>query len=590
MKNKVIFLHGFGSSGATKTADYLRTKLTNSEVISPDIPMEPDKAIMMLNKLCYDVQPDVIIGTSMGATYAQQMYGYRKILVNPAFHLSEIMRKSMGVNKFMHPRADGTTKFDITDALCQKYERMEQEQFNGITAFDKSHTYAFFGTGDTLVNDYDEYLQYYTKATQYPGEHALLQKWVKAYILPCVQQLLQEEEDTEYIDATKTNKLLLTISEGGKQGRVAYDELWKGCYSIYNDLFYQYPGLTAPMNVTRDGFRLAVRSFVYDYEQMPYHSFSKYSYAIIKKKFKDAAKEKEYLKLVAKGRKMDPMRAMELLSDYYIDNCGVSLGYRTIAYDAGSEWLNCYLEKHPEDNRWNNKTCFMDVMPVINSRFTKENCEKYDISGLDEKKEYSLALSAAKEIDEETAAALCWGNYMVRIKLEEHNFFMLIRVVVGEDSILDLTGRALFLSMKDAEREMQKWTEQNCSHTLCYIIREIPREEIFFDELVPVMDYKEEVPYWEDWYFEEHVYMPSGMKRNQHLLIGDEVSYIHYDKELATLRKGSIVRLQTEEEPAAVILDEENRSESISLEKSLEHSFKVPSRYVFHNPSFSPKK
>ena len=36
---KIIFLHGFGSSGATKTADYLRTKLPDTMVISPDIPL-----------------------------------------------------------------------------------------------------------------------------------------------------------------------------------------------------------------------------------------------------------------------------------------------------------------------------------------------------------------------------------------------------------------------------------------------------------------------------------------------------------------------------------------------------------------------
>ena len=85
---KIIYLHGLGSSGSTKTADYLRTKLPDTEVISPDIPLEPKSALRELNKLCHDVNPDIIIGTSMGAMYAQQMHGFRKILVNPAFHVS----------------------------------------------------------------------------------------------------------------------------------------------------------------------------------------------------------------------------------------------------------------------------------------------------------------------------------------------------------------------------------------------------------------------------------------------------------------------------------------------------------------------
>ena len=41
---KILFLHGFGSSGATQTAEYLRHKLPEAEVISPDIPLDPEKA------------------------------------------------------------------------------------------------------------------------------------------------------------------------------------------------------------------------------------------------------------------------------------------------------------------------------------------------------------------------------------------------------------------------------------------------------------------------------------------------------------------------------------------------------------------
>ena len=142
----IVFLHGFGSSGSTMTADYLRMKLPEIEVISPDIPLDPKLALRELNKLCHDVNPDVIIGTSMGAMYAQQMHGFRKILVNPAFHVSQIMRQNMGINKFTNPRMDGETEFNITEWLCDDYEIMEKYQFHGITAYDKAHTYAFFGT------------------------------------------------------------------------------------------------------------------------------------------------------------------------------------------------------------------------------------------------------------------------------------------------------------------------------------------------------------------------------------------------------------------------------------------------------------
>ena len=194
MKKTIIFLHGLGSSGSTQTANYLRSKLTGVEIISPDIPLYPEVALRELNKLCHEINPDIIIGTSMGAMYAQQMHGFKKILVNPAFHVSEIMRQNIGVNKFNNPRKNGETEYEITETLCSDYEIMECSQFDGITAYDKNHTYAFFGTEDNIVNGYEEYLKYYSNATLYPGGHSLQQKWVKAYVLPCILLLLDEND------------------------------------------------------------------------------------------------------------------------------------------------------------------------------------------------------------------------------------------------------------------------------------------------------------------------------------------------------------------------------------------------------------
>ena len=196
---KIVYLHGLGSSGATQTADYLRKKLPEVEVISPDIPLRPEEALQVLNRLCYEVKPDVIVGTSMGAMYAQQLHGYKKILVNPAFHVSEIMRNNIETNKWLNPRRDGQTEFVIDEELCDLYQQMEESQFDGITEFDKKHTHAFFGTEDTLVNGYDEYMRNYSVATHYPGEHRLVQKWVKIYILPCIKELLDDEQDEKVI-------------------------------------------------------------------------------------------------------------------------------------------------------------------------------------------------------------------------------------------------------------------------------------------------------------------------------------------------------------------------------------------------------
>ena len=85
---KLVYFHGFGSSHASGTVETLRRELPNDEVVAPDIPVDPVEALPYLKELCEKEQPDLILGTSMGGMYAQQMRGFTRILVNPAFTMS----------------------------------------------------------------------------------------------------------------------------------------------------------------------------------------------------------------------------------------------------------------------------------------------------------------------------------------------------------------------------------------------------------------------------------------------------------------------------------------------------------------------
>lgn len=583
----IVFLHGFGSSGSTMTADYLRMKLPEIEVISPDIPLDPKLALRELNKLCHDVNPDVIIGTSMGAMYAQQMHGFRKILVNPAFHVSQIMRQNMGVNQFTNPRMDGETEFNITEWLCDDYEIMEKTQFYGITAYDKAHTYAFFGTEDTLVNGYEEYLKYYGNATQYPGGHSLLQKWVKAYVLPCAIQLLEEEPDMENINSEKMYELLGIISEGGKRGHQAFEDLWRACYPDFFDIADMYNNVYNPMKTMKDGLRKAAYSFVLDYDEMPYISFSKMAYQEVKSLFKEKIATKAYYKLVCKGRKMDPIHAMKLLTKLYMDNCGISLGERTLAYDAGSGWLKKYIEDNPEQTEWDKHTCFVDVMPAICADYDKEVYDHYDIGCSTIEEEREMAIYSATSFDSDTAAALCWGIEYAYKDMQLHNYYQLYKVILEKDKSLDMTERAIFYNLDDSEKEMQKWTEHNREHLLCYIVKEIPREKAFRDEPASAFCHWPDEPYIEDDEFKEFVYMPSGFRRKHHFSVGDWVEYIYHDNDVTSLKWGCIAKLPSKRDPSVLILDGKKTWEGLSKKGYIACSVKVPMRYVFPLKNYS---
>ena len=186
----VVYVHGLSSSGASSTADSLRKLLPEYEVLSPDLPVQPQEALTMLKDLCELRNPELIIGTSMGGMFAQQLRGYKKILVNPAFHVSEFMRTQLGVHDFLNPRKNGETKYEITLDLCDSYKAVEADQFADITAYDITNTYALFGSRDTLVHGFEEYIAYYRNAMWFEGEHLLNFEIIKNIVVPLAKIIM----------------------------------------------------------------------------------------------------------------------------------------------------------------------------------------------------------------------------------------------------------------------------------------------------------------------------------------------------------------------------------------------------------------
>ena len=92
-KPKLIYLHGLASSGASRTATMLREELTGFDVPSLDIPVDPQEACEFLDQLAETEKPDIVIGTSMGAMWSLRFHQCIRLLVNPAFHVSQIFPK-----------------------------------------------------------------------------------------------------------------------------------------------------------------------------------------------------------------------------------------------------------------------------------------------------------------------------------------------------------------------------------------------------------------------------------------------------------------------------------------------------------------
>lgn len=187
MKN-IVYFHGLSSSGNSRTGNQLRQLFSDANVITPDIPVHPSEALPKMREMLTGLDPKdtVVVGTSMGGMYAQQMPGFKRILVNPAFHVSNHLKEVLGESlPFFSPREDGSTGFPVTEELINDFLEMESRQFDNAGG----DVMALFGTKDTTVNCKDEYLRYYYSDYQdFDGEHRLSPENVENVVAPLIKK------------------------------------------------------------------------------------------------------------------------------------------------------------------------------------------------------------------------------------------------------------------------------------------------------------------------------------------------------------------------------------------------------------------
>ena len=186
----ILYIHGLSSSGNASTSNNLRLLLPDHNVFSPDLPIDPQEALTLLQTIVKEQNIDIAVGTSMGGMFAQKLRGTRKIIVNPAFHVSRTLRKNIGINPFFNKRADGATEYEITEEICQAYEELESAQFDNLTDEERNLTYALFGTDDDVVNCEPEYLEHYTHCAKFTGGHRLSLDNLRDTIVPLILKAL----------------------------------------------------------------------------------------------------------------------------------------------------------------------------------------------------------------------------------------------------------------------------------------------------------------------------------------------------------------------------------------------------------------
>jgi len=99
----ILYIHGFASCGDSTKSRLLKAHFGESEVLAPDIPVEPDAALRVLRLLIETHNITLLIGSSLGGFYATALSGeymLDAVLINPSVHPYQTLAPYVGTNSF----------------------------------------------------------------------------------------------------------------------------------------------------------------------------------------------------------------------------------------------------------------------------------------------------------------------------------------------------------------------------------------------------------------------------------------------------------------------------------------------------------
>lgn len=112
----------------------------------------------------------------------------------------------------------------------------------------------------------------------------------------------------------------------------------------------------------------------------------------MEKKVMDECRE-----LARRESEVEPIDALRLLTDEYMDNCGISITARTVVFDAGEHWQKRLCNSRHPLAAIAGKGTFTIFMPYINEEY-RNNYEEYDEYDICGQLERHFAIDAARGI------------------------------------------------------------------------------------------------------------------------------------------------------------------------------------------------
>lgn len=157
---KVLFLHGFASCGVGNKSQLLQRWFGADQVLTPDLPADPDAAIALAEGLLRRHEVDLMVGSSLGGFYATWLgsrHHCAAVLINPSVRPYETLAAHIGRHRWWCR----DEAFDWTGGHLDALRRYRVDQVGGPCL--------------VLLQSGDEVLDYHQARDYYRGQRVIVE-------------------------------------------------------------------------------------------------------------------------------------------------------------------------------------------------------------------------------------------------------------------------------------------------------------------------------------------------------------------------------------------------------------------------------
>lgn len=199
MFKNILYLHGIGSTGNGNTVKMLREAFPEACVAAPELPTQPMEAFDFIKLCIREIDPDLIIGTSLGGFYAMMISGIPKILINPAMYAADDIVASIGYGEhpYLEERISGETSYVVNETYVNELKQLQGRYFNNW--YDSEYafeTFGVFGINDEVVSHITDFEKLFSSShtiTDVFG-HRMTEEVFTKTVVPLINRVYQETQ------------------------------------------------------------------------------------------------------------------------------------------------------------------------------------------------------------------------------------------------------------------------------------------------------------------------------------------------------------------------------------------------------------